>query len=254
MKKNWVWVSVAAAMVIAGGAGYWADRHVLITNVDGNDKAWYIEGGKAEEELYLRPETAASLYGAELEQEGPAVRLSVNGASWEGELAQSPAWFNWRGEAYIPAKEAAEELAFEEEETGNRYTAQLWSPAQERIARVIEKGEEFTGVPYKWGASETTTEYFDCSSFTQRMYAEENVDLPRVSEEQAQEGRDVAEEDWKRGDLIFFDTNGNGSINHVSMYISDETLFHATESDGVGYTDFSDYWRDSVVETKRFIV
>jgi cell wall-associated NlpC family hydrolase len=86
------------------------------------------------------------------------------------------------------------------------------------------------------------------------MYAEENVDLPRVSEDQAQEGRDVAEEDWKRGDLIFFDTTGDGRINHVSMYISDETLFHATESDGVGYTDFSDYWKESVVESKRFIV
>ncbi|WP_179124079.1 C40 family peptidase [Marinococcus halophilus] len=253
MKKSWKWGSIAVAAVMAGGAGYWADRHVLIMNVDGNDKSWYIEGGKSEEELYLRPETAAALYGAQLQQKGSSVRLSVNDASWEGELEQSPAWFDWNGEAYIPVKEAAKELSFEEEDTGSRYTAQLWSPAQERIARVIEKGEEYTGTPYKWGASESTTEYFDCSSFTQRIYAEENIDLPRVSEDQAQEGRNVAEENWKRGDLIFFDTTGDGSINHVSMYISNDTLFHATESDGVGYTDFSDYWRESVVNTKRFI-
>ncbi|WP_307721769.1 C40 family peptidase [Paenibacillus humicus] len=74
-------------------------------------------------------------------------------------------------------------------------------------------------MPYKFGASSGSTDAFDCSSFMQYIFKKNGIDLPRSSRQQAAVGTPVAKDRLQPGDLVFSDTNRDGVINHVSLYI-----------------------------------
>jgi len=107
---------------------------------------------------------------------------------------------------------------------------------------------------YEWGAEPWNTDYeeVDCSSYMELVFRKHGVDLPRTSREQAKEGSYVKKSELKVGDLVFFDTNDNGSINHVGMYIGGDKFIHASPSlDGVGISDLdSNFWSDHYVTAR----
>ncbi|RKD75188.1 cell wall-associated NlpC family hydrolase [Sinobaca qinghaiensis] len=119
------------------------------------------------------------------------------------------------------------------------------------IDNVIATGESYIGTPYLFGAASSNTDAFDCSSFTQRAFAENGITLPRTSRQQFLAGTPVERTELKKGDLVFFDTNKDDRINHVSIYIDEKTLLHATVSKGVDYTSFSNYWNNGYVGAVR---
>jgi peptidoglycan endopeptidase LytE len=47
--------------------------------------------------------------------------------------------------------------------------------------KIIQTGEKYLGVPYKFGARSGRTDMFDCSSFTQYVYWKNGTKLPRTS-------------------------------------------------------------------------
>lgn len=100
---------------------------------------------------------------------------------------------------------------------------------------VINEGKKYLGVPYKFGAPSGSTKAFDCSSFTQYIYKKVGVKLPRSSKQQAKAGKYVSKSNLRAGDLIFSDTNRDGKINHVSVYMGNGKLLH-TYKKGVGVT------------------
>ena len=67
---------------------------------------------------------------------------------------------------------------------------------------IISKGKSYWGRPYRYGASTSTTRYFDCSSFTKRLYAQQGIYLPRTSKDQAKQGFYVSKSNLKKGDLV----------------------------------------------------
>jgi peptidoglycan DL-endopeptidase CwlO len=99
-------------------------------------------------------------------------------------------------------------------------------------ARVLEAGERYLGVPYKWGGT-TASGGFDCSGFTQQVYADLGIRLPRVSVDQAKAGTAVAGMDQARpGDLVFW--RGNGSRpNHIGIYAGEGTMLVAPRTGDV---------------------
>ncbi|RAP78361.1 C40 family peptidase [Paenibacillus montanisoli] len=105
----------------------------------------------------------------------------------------------------------------------------------ETAARIISKGKQYLGTPYRFGARSGITSSFDCSSFVQYVYKKYGVKLPRGSRDQARMGRKVLKSNLKRGDLVFSDTNRDGKINHVSIYIGNGKLLH-TYRVGIGVT------------------
>lgn len=107
--------------------------------------------------------------------------------------------------------------------------------AADQASRIIEIGKKYLGTPYQLGAAEGNTSEFDCSSFLQYIYKQVGVDLPRSSREQAKAGYAVSKSDLQPGDLIFSDTNNDGVINHVSMYIGNDQLLQ-TYKKGIGVT------------------
>lgn len=100
---------------------------------------------------------------------------------------------------------------------------------------VISTGKQFLGVPYRFGAKSNITSSFDCSSFTQYVFKQNGIHIPRSSKQQSNVGTFVPRDQLQPGDLVFSDTNRDGVINHVSIYIGNGQLLH-TYRVGIGVT------------------
>ncbi|MFF2479603.1 C40 family peptidase [Paenibacillus sp. NPDC058071] len=110
-----------------------------------------------------------------------------------------------------------------------------YAATSSKASSVIATGKTFLGKPYKFGAPSGSTASFDCSSFTQYIFKKHGVSLPRSSEQQSKVGKFVSRANLQPGDLIFSDTNRDGKINHVSLYLGNGKLLH-TYKVGVGVT------------------
>ncbi|WP_374718991.1 C40 family peptidase, partial [Parageobacillus toebii] len=120
--------------------------------------------------------------------------------------------------------------------------------------RVIQIGEKYLGAKYLYGASPSRTDAFDCSSFTMRVFSEAGISLPRSSAAQSQVGTPVSSNQLQKGDLVFFDTDFDGAINHVGIYAGNGQMLNASTSKGVSYTSInSSYWQERFVKAVRVI-
>jgi hypothetical protein len=94
---------------------------------------------------------------------------------------------------------------------------------------VVAEATKYLGVPYLWGGTDPA-KGLDCSGFTQRVYGNLGIDLPRVSSQQATAGRPVASlADARPGDLVFFDHSSRPGIDHVGVYIGNGQMIAAPQ-------------------------
>ncbi|AOZ91098.1 C40 family peptidase [Paenibacillus crassostreae] len=123
--------------------------------------------------------------------------------------------------------------------------------------KIINYGKSFLGVPYKFGASTSTTRYFDCSSLMKRIYGKFGVTLPRTSAAQAKKGVAVSKANLKKGDLLFFSTGSRSTgrnITHVGMYIGNGNMLHTYGSPGVMITNINKaHWKKTYVKARRVL-
>ncbi|MEK4006746.1 C40 family peptidase [Paenibacillus sp. FSL H3-0333] len=119
-------------------------------------------------------------------------------------------------------------------------------------SRLDQEVNEVMGTPYKWGGTKVS-EGFDCSGFIIYIFGKFNLDLPRTSKSQASAGEYVAKSDLRPGDLVFFDTGGNG-ISHAGIYVGDNQFAHSSSNNGVTITKLSSsYYKDRYVTARRTI-
>ncbi|NGY88369.1 C40 family peptidase [Bacillus megaterium] len=120
---------------------------------------------------------------------------------------------------------------------------------------MLAEGAKYLGAKYVYGASTSRTDAFDCSSFTLRAFKATGISLPRTSASQAQVGTPVSLNALQKGDLVFFDTDHNGTINHVGIYAGNNTMINAATSKGVSYTNLkgNSYWEPRMVKAVRVI-
>jgi cell wall-associated NlpC family hydrolase len=97
-------------------------------------------------------------------------------------------------------------------------------------AAVVAEAQKYIGVPYLWGGTDPA-KGLDCSGFTQLVFGNLGIDLPRVSSQQATAGRAVASvADARPGDLVFFDySSGRAGIDHVGIYIGNGKMIAAPQ-------------------------
>ncbi|WJQ84369.1 C40 family peptidase [Brevibacillus brevis] len=122
----------------------------------------------------------------------------------------------------------------------NKRIDSITTPSSDIADQVISEGMKYKGVPYKFGSSKKTTRTFDCSSFTQRVFKEVGVSLPRDSRQQSKVGQKVSKDQLQKGDLVFFHSYGSSSsrITHVAIYAGDNKLLHTYGKPGVTTTNF----------------
>ncbi|ULH16835.1 peptidoglycan endopeptidase [Deinococcus sp. KNUC1210] len=88
----------------------------------------------------------------------------------------------------------------------------------------------FMGVPYQFGGSSRNGT--DCSGLVLQVFGSLGMKLPRQSAMQAQIGVPVDEQNLQAGDLVFFDTEGRGSVTHVGIYLGNGDFINANSFDG----------------------
>jgi cell wall-associated NlpC family hydrolase len=108
----------------------------------------------------------------------------------------------------------------------------------------------YLGVPYEYGG--TSREGMDCSAFTAIVYDDATLRrLPRSTAGQFDGGVEVARDQLRFGDLVFFNTTGR-TPSHVGIYIEDDLFAHASVSYGVTISSMeSTYYRNRFVGARR---
>jgi peptidoglycan DL-endopeptidase CwlO len=95
---------------------------------------------------------------------------------------------------------------------------------------VVDEARKYLDVPYLWGGTDPS-KGLDCSGFTQLVFGNLGIDLPRVSAQQATAGRPVASlADARPGDLVFFDHSSRPGIDHVGVYIGNGQMIAAPQA------------------------
>ncbi len=104
---------------------------------------------------------------------------------------------------------------------------------------VVSLAKKQVGKRYVWGATGPSS--FDCSGLTQYLYKNCGKSIPRVSGDQYSSSSKIKKSSLKKGDLVFFSGSSGGSVGHVGIYIGDNKMIHAANSNtGVVTTSMSD--------------
>ncbi|WP_333851744.1 C40 family peptidase [Epilithonimonas sp.] len=111
---------------------------------------------------------------------------------------------------------------------------------------IINDAENYLGTPYKYAGN--TKAGFDCSGLVCKVFDENDMKMPRRSEDQGKFGNSVNISDAKPGDLLFFATAGGSSVTHVGIVHDilnngEVTFIHASTSKGVIISSLNEaYW------------
>lgn len=116
--------------------------------------------------------------------------------------------------------------------------------------RLLREALNLRGTPYRNGGSDPGG--FDCSGFTQWVFARVGVRLPRETRDQFHVGEPVHKGEQQPGDLIFFTTVARGA-SHVGIALGNDTFVHAPSSTGVVRIESltQPYWAKRLVGVRR---
>ena len=122
---------------------------------------------------------------------------------------------------------------------------------------IVSFGKKYLGTRYQFGASTTTTRYFDCSSFTKYIFAKYGVNLPRTSVAQSKVGTAVSKANLRVGDLVFFSSGSRATgsnVTHVAVYAGNGKILHTYGSPGVTVSDLnSGNWKRTYLKARRVL-
>ena len=118
--------------------------------------------------------------------------------------------------------------------------------------KLLPTAKKYIGVPYVYGGTDSSG--FDCSGYMITVFETLGIDLPRTSKSQFNTGTPVKKENLRVGDLVFFNTSGNG-VSHAGIYIGKGQFIHSSSSKGVSISSLNDpyYWSKKYIGAKRIL-
>lgn len=209
------WVKIAVDTDIEG---YVSSEYVNLETEFVEAESIEEEKARLEEEERLRKEAEAAARAAD---EAAAAKKEKSKEATKAEAKESTATEKAQTETTAPAASAPAASA----------------PASGSRAAIVNYGLQFVGNPYVAGGT-SLTNGADCSGFTQSVFRDCGVSIPRDSRSQAAAGREIPVSAVQPGDLLFY-SNG-GEINHVALYIGNGQVVHAsTEKTGIKISSYN---------------
>lgn len=122
--------------------------------------------------------------------------------------------------------------------------------------QMINNAMDFIGVNYRGGG--TSRAGMDCSGMVTAVFNIFGMKLPRSSNEMAKVGEKLKDDEIKKGDLVFFKTNGRDTINHVGIVVEadgDEIKFiHSSTQRGVIISSTKEpYYKRAFAQANRVL-
>ena len=202
---------------------------------------------------------------------GPGTNYSVKGTLYEGDVVKATAltdgWYKIQfngGTGYISSKYATKTSSSVSSGSGNSSSGSSGnsSSADSSTASSLSSSERSEivalaktklGCSYVYGAEGPNS--FDCSGFTQWLYKQFGISIPRSSSSQWSGCNKISKSSLKPGDLVFFsNSSSGGSVGHVAMYIGNDTIIHAANSDSGVITSSlsSNYYSNHYIGSGRY--
>ncbi len=142
---------------------------------------------------------------------------------------------------------AALPVAAKRGDTMHRFARGIVSRTSSIAMSLTRSAMRFIGTPYVFGG--TSASGFDCSGYTQHVFAMMGIPLPRTADAQFSVGR-AAVGRMAAGDLVFFETYEPGP-SHVGIYVGAGKFVHSS-SHGVMVSRLGDsYWHARYIGAKR---
>ncbi len=110
--------------------------------------------------------------------------------------------------------------------------------------------------PFKWGG-EDPERGIDCSAFTRHVFRAGGVELPRISYVQAEQGTEVVMAgpgglaNALPGDLLAYDSDDDGRVNHVGLYVGNGKTIDSLKSGTV--VNERNVYTDDLVAIRRVL-
>lgn len=123
--------------------------------------------------------------------------------------------------------------------------------------RIVNTALTFSGTRYKYGG--VTRKGMDCSGLVYVAFGKQDIALPRISYQMAQEGKPIKLKKVAKGDLLFFSTGKRSNrISHVGLVVEvdgdDIKFIHSTTSRGVIVSSLREgYWNHAFVKATRVL-
>lgn len=119
-----------------------------------------------------------------------------------------------------------------------------------RVDTILTYAKSFIGVPYIYGGE--SPDGFDCSGYTQYVFNNFGINLPRTADEQYYEGSIISSQEARSGDIVAF--KSGGEISHTGIYLGGDKFISSTSSRGVMIASiYGPYWGDHFYGFSRVI-
>ena len=213
------------------------EQQVLAANLEANQSE--LEERKAEEETMLA-EVAAERATAQADRDALVAQARAAEARRQA-LAAARA-------VSVSSASVASSSSSSSNGGGAVTTSSTAAPAPAPAANsgsLLGIAHSLRGVRYSYGGASTSG--FDCSGFTQYVFARAGRSIPRSAASQYSASSRVSRSQAQPGDLVFFSLSGNG-VNHVGIYLGGGSFIGSQTSTGVAVASInSGYWANKVV-------
>lgn len=148
---------------------------------------------------------------------------------------------------YVKSSKLSKNSAYKKSSSGS---AKVNSSSSSKLAKVLSAAKSKLGVRYGKGG-------LDCSGFTRYCYSKIGVKLKGNSKKQANDSRfsmisSISK--LKVGDLLYFDTNGDGVCDHSAIYIGSKKFVEASQGAGkIRTKKFDSYYKKFFMWGRRVL-